>query len=59
MSRRTTVFLILAIVALLIAAAGRFVPQVGIPADTADFIGGLGVGLLIGFIFGWIGDTKS
>jgi len=59
MGRRTTMLLILAIVALLVAAAGRFVPQVGILVDTADFFGGLGVGCLIGFIFAWIADTKS
>lgn len=59
MSWRTTLLLIVAIVALLVAAAGRFMPQVGIPVDTADFFGGVAVGSLIGFIFGWIADTKS
>ena len=56
MSRRTTIYLILTILAFIVAAAARFVPQLGIPADTADFFGGLFIGLLIGFIFAWIAD---
>jgi hypothetical protein len=59
MSRRTTILLILTILAFLVAAAARFVPQVGIPTDMADFFGGLAVGFLIGVIFAWIADTKS
>ncbi len=59
MSRRTTIFLVLTILAFLVAAAARFVPQVGIPTDMADFLGGLAVGLLIGVIIAWIADTKS
>jgi len=59
MSRRTTIFLILTIIAFLVAIAARFVPQAGISKDAADFFGGLTVGLFIGVIFAWIADTKS
>ena len=56
MSRRTTILLVLTIVAILVAAAARFMPQLGIPPDTADFLGGIAVGLLIGVVFAWIAD---
>ena len=59
MSRGTTILLILTILAFVVAAAARFVPQFGIPTDMAHFSGGLAVGFLIGVIFAWIADTKS
>ena len=55
MSRKVKAFLILAILAFAIAAL-RFVPQVPISPDVADFAGGLGVGLLIGVIITWASE---
>jgi hypothetical protein len=59
MSGKTAIFLVLMVLAFLVAAAAHFLPQMGIPVDTGDFFGGLGAGFLIAVIFGWIADKKS
>jgi hypothetical protein len=52
---KTKLFLGFAILAFIVAAL-RFVPQVPISKDAADFAGGLGVGLLIAVLVVWGGS---
>jgi len=58
MSRKAGMFLIFAVLAFVIAGL-RFVPQVLISRDVADFAGGLGFGLLIGVLVTWTGETDA
>jgi hypothetical protein len=58
MSTRTTLFFLLAIVALLTSAM-RFLANPPLSPNALDFIGGLGIGLLIGAVVVWAGERGS
>jgi hypothetical protein len=57
MSGKAKGFLLFAVLAFVVAGL-RFVPQVPISRDIADFAGGLGVGLLIGVLVTWASERK-
>jgi uncharacterized membrane protein YdjX (TVP38/TMEM64 family) len=58
MSSRTKLFFLAAIVAFLISAM-RFLANPPLSTDALDFIGGVGIGLLIGAIVTWAGERGS
>ena len=58
MSTRTKLFFLLAIVAFLISAT-RFLASPPLSTNALDFIGGLGIGLLIGAVVTWAGERGS
>jgi hypothetical protein len=55
MSTRAKLFFLVAIVAFLISAT-RFLANPPLSTNALDFVGGLGIGLLIGAVVVWMGE---